>query len=77
VLFIILPVTPILKPSAFRKNSDCFNFQRTLKSPGQPHDIITNGNIGLNDSGVQQWDSSGLTNLLHQTGVATNWLAIP
>jgi type II secretory pathway pseudopilin PulG len=35
------------------------------------------GNIGLADGSVQQLDNSGLTNLLQQTGLATNRLAIP
>lgn len=35
------------------------------------------GNIGLADGSVQTVTISGLTNLLHQTGVATNRLAIP
>ncbi len=35
------------------------------------------GNIGLSDGSVQQVTISGLTNLLHQTGLATNRLAIP
>ncbi len=35
------------------------------------------GNIGLADGSVQQLSNSGLTNLLHQTGLATNRLAIP
>jgi hypothetical protein len=35
------------------------------------------GNIGLADDSVQQTTSSGLNNLLQQTGVATNRLAIP
>ena len=35
------------------------------------------GNIGLADGSVQMVSNSGLTNLLHQTGLATNRLAIP
>jgi len=35
------------------------------------------GNIGLADGSVQQVTISGLTNLLHQTGIAANRLAIP
>ena len=35
------------------------------------------GNIGLADGSVQGINNSGLTNLLHQTGLATNRLAIP
>jgi prepilin-type N-terminal cleavage/methylation domain-containing protein/prepilin-type processing-associated H-X9-DG protein len=35
------------------------------------------GNIGLCDGSVQQITISGLTNLLQQTGLATNRLAIP
>jgi type II secretory pathway pseudopilin PulG len=35
------------------------------------------GNIGLDDGSVQVVNNSGLANLLHQTGVATNHLAIP
>jgi hypothetical protein len=35
------------------------------------------GNIGLVDCSVATVNSSGLINLLHQTGVATNRLAIP
>ncbi len=35
------------------------------------------GNIGLADGSAQQLSNSGLTNLLHQTGLATNRLAIP
>jgi type II secretory pathway pseudopilin PulG len=38
------------------------------------HDV---GNIGLADGSVETVNNSGLTNLLHQTGVATNRLAIP
>jgi len=35
------------------------------------------GNIGLADGSVQQLNNSGLSNLLQQTGLATNRLAIP
>jgi prepilin-type N-terminal cleavage/methylation domain-containing protein/prepilin-type processing-associated H-X9-DG protein len=35
------------------------------------------GNIGLVDGSVESVTIAGLTNLLHQTGVATNRLAIP
>jgi hypothetical protein len=35
------------------------------------------GNIGLTDGSVQSLSNSGLTNFLHQTGLATNRLAIP
>jgi prepilin-type processing-associated H-X9-DG protein len=35
------------------------------------------GNIGLADGSVQMLSNSGLTNWLHQTGLATNRLAIP
>ena len=35
------------------------------------------GNIGLADGSAQELNNSGLTNLLHQTGLATNRLAIP
>jgi prepilin-type processing-associated H-X9-DG protein len=35
------------------------------------------GNIGFADGSVQQLGNSGLTNLLHQTDLATNRLAIP
>jgi len=35
------------------------------------------GNIGLADGSVETVDDSGLANLLGQTGVATNRLAIP
>jgi len=35
------------------------------------------GNIGLADGSVQMVNNSGLTNLLHQTGLATNRLALP
>ena len=35
------------------------------------------GNIGLADGSVETVNNSGLRNLLHQTGVATNRLAIP
>lgn len=35
------------------------------------------GNIGLADGSVQQLSNSGLTNLLPQTGLAPNRLAIP
>ena len=35
------------------------------------------GNIGLADGSVQMVNNSGLTNLVHQTGLATNRLAIP
>ena len=35
------------------------------------------GNIGLADGSVQTTENSDLTNLLHQTGLATNRLAIP
>jgi prepilin-type processing-associated H-X9-DG protein len=35
------------------------------------------GNILLADGSVQQCSNSGLTNLFHQTGLATNRLAIP
>jgi hypothetical protein len=35
------------------------------------------GNILIGDGSVQQLGNSGLTNLLHQTGLATNRLAIP
>jgi len=35
------------------------------------------GNIGLGDGSVQSLTNPGLTNLLHQTGLATNRLAIP
>jgi prepilin-type processing-associated H-X9-DG protein len=35
------------------------------------------GNILLADGSVQSVAISGLTNLLHQTGLATNRLAIP
>ena len=36
-----------------------------------------NGNILLADGSVQMVNNSGLTNLVHQTGLATNRLAIP
>lgn len=35
------------------------------------------GNVALGDGSVQQMSNSGLTNLLQQTGLATNRLAIP
>lgn len=35
------------------------------------------GNIGLADGSVKSLRNSGLTNLLHQTGLATNRLALP
>ncbi len=35
------------------------------------------GNIGLADGSAQELNNSGLTNLLQQTGVVTNRLAIP
>jgi prepilin-type N-terminal cleavage/methylation domain-containing protein len=35
------------------------------------------GNISLADGSVQSLSNSGLTNMLHQTGLATNRLAIP
>jgi len=35
------------------------------------------GNISLADGSVQTVNNSGLTNLVHQTGLATNRLAIP
>jgi len=35
------------------------------------------GNIGLADGSVEQTTSSGLNELLHKTGLATNRLAIP
>ena len=35
------------------------------------------GNILVADGSVQQCSNSGLTNLLRQTGLATNRLAIP
>jgi prepilin-type N-terminal cleavage/methylation domain-containing protein len=35
------------------------------------------GNVAVADGSVQQMSNSGLTNWLHQTGLATNRLAIP
>jgi hypothetical protein len=35
------------------------------------------GDIGLADGSAQQLSNSGLTNFLHQTGLANNRLAIP
>ena len=35
------------------------------------------GNIGFSDGSVQQVTTAGLTNLLYETGLATNRLAIP
>ena len=49
-----------------------FSYKEHFWTP--THEI---GNIGLADGSVQQVTISGLTNLLHQTGIATNRLAIP
>ncbi len=38
---------------------------------------VNQGNIGLVDGSVETVNNSGLTNLLRQTGIATNRLAIP
>jgi type II secretory pathway pseudopilin PulG len=40
-------------------------------------DIGRVGNIGFTDGSVESVNNSGLTNLLRQTGIATNRLAIP
>lgn len=49
-----------------------FSYKEHFWTP--THEI---GNIGFCDGSVQQVTVSGLTNLLHQTGLATNRLAIP
>ena len=52
-----------------------FSTNTTIAWTGARHEFA--GNIGIADGSVQSVNNSGLTNLLHQTGLATNRLAIP
>jgi hypothetical protein len=52
-----------------------FSTNQTVRWSSEIHDGV--GNIGLNDGSVQQLTTIGLTELLQQTGLATNRLAIP